>query len=301
VAESLSMVQLKWEEQQSAGVAAATKRKIDKVSVEGKFDAEDKDIARALLGKKKKKKKPLAVIRRGWFTVLLLLLTVGGLAAGAYFAFFKPPDADALYRKLEAQVEAKEYKSRQRAKEMLDTFLSYHSSDPRAAKVRAYRDFIEMEFLEHTTHNRRNASTFRAENKEEEIAWAALDDEDAGKLAQAQRGWLDLAKKKTSEDATTRAWGVLGEIYLKKSGEVEELYGKLKEEVYNEPDTKKLLAAADRIKSLALEALIAEKEGKIELARVHWEELKGRTREDADLRPYRVLAAWQYRELGISK
>jgi len=297
VADSLALVQEKWELQVSAGVEAANKRKIDKVSVEGTLDEEDKDIARALVGKKKKKKKAVPFYRKGWFSILALLVVLGGVAYAGYYVFFRPPDADALYRRLAAQVEAKEYPDRQRARPWIDEFLDYHPTDSRAAKVAQFRDQLAVEEIDYTTHNRRYAK-FRAENKEEETAWAALDAEDGGKLKQAAEIWNELLRHKGSDDLTKRAWALLSEKYLGELNAVENLYKELKDETAKTADTKKLLESAGKDKALALEAVLAESAGEKARALLTWGDLKSKTESDLEARRWYLLAAWRYREVA---
>ncbi len=300
VAQSLQLVQEKVLAQQSAGIDAATRRKIDKVGVEAKFDETDKDIARELLGRKKKKKKPLPFFRKGWFTLLVVALALGGLGYGGYVLFFKPPDPDALFHRLDLQMEAKDYHDRQRGMPMAEQFLRWHSGDSRAKLVRSYRDRLQFEETEHTTHNRRNAK-MRAENKQEELAWEALDYEDGGKLEKAASVWQELTKLKDDDNPTLRGWGILGENYSKDNEAVRQLYETLKARVDREDDVKTLIDKADKNEGLALEALAGEKDGDKAKAFVAWQDLKKATEDNFAQRRWFLLAAWQSRELAARK
>lgn len=299
IAESLGMVQEKWDQQKSAGIEAATKRKIDKVAVEGKIEEEDREVARMLAGKKKKKKKTVPFYSKGWFTILILLLVLGGLSFGAYALFFKPENPDVLYRWIDLQMQEKERADRLRAKDKLDQFLRQHPDDSRAARVRQYRDQVEMEHLEHTSHNRRGV--MRAENQEEEDFWAALDNEEAGRLEVAALAWVDLAKKKTSDDQVQRGWGLLGEKYGAENQAVRWLHRDLKEKLSQAEDVDKLLADAKPNEKMALEAIQAEMEKQTARARLRWEDLKNAIGVGTEDRRWFLLAAWRHREVGVEK
>jgi serine/threonine protein kinase len=300
VAESLQLVQAKWEQQKSAGVEAASKRKIDKATVEGKFDETDKEMARALLGKKKKKKKALPFYRKGWFTLLIVLLALAGLGYGGYQLFFKPPDPDQLFATLETQVEAKDYHDRQKAVDMIESFLRWHPDHPRAAQAREYRDLLQFEQTEYTTHKRRGNPLIGAQNDQEKLAWAALDDEDIGKLEPAERSWKELAMNKTADDLQLRGWGLLAVKSLQEIDAVRKLLEELKGRIERAEDFKTLLEKADPNKALALEAIKAEKDGAQAKALIAWEDLK-KISEGRERRRWYMLAAWQARELAARK
>ena len=73
VADSLQLIREKVAAQRSAGVEAATKRKIDRARGDKKLDEEDKAAARAMLGKKKKTK-TTPFYAKALFTITALAL-----------------------------------------------------------------------------------------------------------------------------------------------------------------------------------------------------------------------------------
>jgi hypothetical protein len=140
------------------------------------------------------------------------------------------------------------------------------------------------------------------DHEQEKLAWEALDDEDAGNLTRAVRAWKDLANLKDSADAKLKPWGLLGDKYLKEIEAVEKLHQDLRDRVDKEADAKKLLAAAaDRHEAMALEALVADKEGKTGAALLAWDDLRKKTDGERELRRWYVLAVWRHRELTAAK
>jgi hypothetical protein len=89
----------------SAGLDAATKRRVEKSHNNdgSNFDDADRDAARALRGRKKKAKKKAAVplLQRPWVKAVGILLVLLGIAGGAYFAF-RAPSAETLAKAIDA-------------------------------------------------------------------------------------------------------------------------------------------------------------------------------------------------------
>src|SRR5262249_4112489 len=90
VSEALGKVREKVEAQQSAGLDAAKKRRVDRSTVDVALDETDKEAARTLLGKKKKKK-TIPIYRQGWFTAVSAGAVLAGLAFVFYLVFIKIP------------------------------------------------------------------------------------------------------------------------------------------------------------------------------------------------------------------
>ena len=98
VSDVLGSIQEKVEAQQSAGADAVRARMIDRAHGTRNPDEEDKDAARALMGKKgkRKKRKEKAWYGRVWFQAAGILAVLA-LIAGVLFVVLQPPDPHALY------------------------------------------------------------------------------------------------------------------------------------------------------------------------------------------------------------
>ena len=165
VADSLELIKQKIEAQKSAGVDAATKRKIDRARGDKKLDEEDKAAARVMLGKKKKKK-VTPFYAKGWFTVLALMTVVLFAGVGVYFAFFHVKSPEALF----AQVQALASSGSDDDRDAADLFLKHYPSHEKASRVQQLADRFDLETLEKQMHNRRN-SLLRFDKGPEELAF----------------------------------------------------------------------------------------------------------------------------------
>ena len=100
VAKSLNKIKEKMLAQASAGLDAATKRRVERSAHDVKLSDIDKDLARALLGKKKKTKTE-PFYRKNWFTVTALVGVAAALVLAVWFIFLKAPAADGVYAQAE--------------------------------------------------------------------------------------------------------------------------------------------------------------------------------------------------------
>jgi eukaryotic-like serine/threonine-protein kinase len=297
VAQGLALVKDKMTVQQSAGLDAAKKRRIDRSTTDVALDDTDKDAARVLLGKKKKKKKAAPFYTRGWFTVLALAVLGVAALATVYFAFFRAPSADRLYTEAAALMKSQSDDDHKAAREgPIATFLAAYPSDDKARQVQAWADQVDCEVAERQMLVRRsrgiNVTTSDEERKAEEKARTALDNEDLGKLDTAAEYWQELLRYKTDKERPEqRPWGLIAEKYLKGLAEAKA----------NERYLLGLLQldkeGADDYEKTALQALREESAGKWKDARDSWGLLKNRTAEDPELRGWHLLAARKKREL----
>ncbi|MSQ93731.1 MAG: serine/threonine protein kinase [Gemmataceae bacterium] len=238
VADSLRLIRQKIEAQRGAGIAAASKRRMDRTSVDKPLDEEDKEAARALLGKKKKKETQ-PFYTRGWFTILALAMIFGLAFVGIYLAFIKTPSADTLFAEAKSAMESQGNKTRKEARDgPIASFLRYYPQHDKMAAVQSWADQVDFEILDKQMHNRRTRQmTIRPDDKdraEEQSARDALDDEDNGKLPDAFKRWEELSKKKGNPDADFHAWGLVGERYLQKLQKVDAEYQQLAAKINNE-------------------------------------------------------------------
>jgi serine/threonine-protein kinase len=285
VAESLQLIKQKIETQRSAGVEAATKRKVDRASGDKKLDEEDKAAARAMLGKKKKVK-VTPFYAKGWFTILALTLVAGLAAAGIYFAFLRTPSAETLYSSAETMLKSDSKAAREGP---IADFLRYHYGHAKIGQVQAWADKIDFETLEKQMYNRRNSALKFTPSAEEAVFNKALDDEKFGRMADAKSSWEGLAAKKGNADSELHAWGLLGERYAKHHDEADAIHQRL------------ILKAADKdakgsdiVERTGLDAVRNEQQKKYPEARKQWENLA----KTPDLtRPWLLLALKQIHAL----
>jgi hypothetical protein len=249
VAESLQLIKQKIETQRSAGVDAATKRKVDRASGDKKLDEEDKDAARVMLGKKKKTK-VTPFYAKGWFTILALTLVAVLAGAGIYFTFLRTPDAETLYGSAETMLKSDGKAAREGP---IADFLRYYPKHDKAGQVQAWADQYDFELCERQMLKRyRNDTRFNPEDKDEEqLARNALKDEEKdGNLAAAAKRWEELSKKKGNADPNLHAWGLVGERYLQDIDSEEVLVKGLKAKGAKEPGPD-----FDKLEKLAWDAL----------------------------------------------
>src|ERR1019366_8709103 len=196
VAQQLQHIKEMVETQRSAGVDAATKRRVDRAGGDKKLDDEDKAAARVMLGKKKKIK-ATPFYAKGWFT--LLGLSVVALLAGAfiYYAFIKAPDPDRLYSQAETLMQSDKKAAREGP---IADFLHYHPQHEKVGRIKAMADDIDFETLDKQMHNRRNSPLKFKVSSEEETFREAFKEEDEGKLQEASKRWELLSKKKGDAD-----------------------------------------------------------------------------------------------------
>src|ERR1043165_739760 len=136
VGESLGIIKDKVLAQQSAGIEAATKRRVDRTDRDTKLDEEDKEAARTMLGKKKKKKKERPFYTKGWFTITALAAMGLSLSIFLYVVFIKAPSAESLYREAEVLMKSDNENDRDEARRgPVKDFLYYHPNHEKAEQV----------------------------------------------------------------------------------------------------------------------------------------------------------------------
>ncbi len=311
VADSLRLIREKIETQRSAGVDAATKRKIDRVSTDKTLNEEDKEAARALLGKKKKKLvQPFYT--QGWFTIAGLTVIASLAAAGVYFAFIKAPSAEALFQQAEISMKLQTEKDRKEARDgPIASFLQYYPRHEKTAQIQAWADQVDFEILDKQMHNRRNRGmAIRDADKdrlEEQLARDALDNEDQGKLPDAVKKWEQLSLKKGHTDVDLHAWGLVGERYRQALRQVENEYLQLAVKVEGKAnptsDLERLALEArgeelnrERQLTKETEQAKAKASSHLEKARTAWKALE-QSAKTQQSRHWQLLAAGRLHEL----
>lgn len=315
VAEALASVREKVEAQQSAGVDAATKRRVDRTKRDKALDDDDKDAARAMLGKKKKKKKAEAFYRQGWFTILALGMVTAVLMALVYVLFIKPPDPDALYARAESTMQeiekeqdadARLVKLRDARRGVLKEFMDHHPEHAKASKVRAWIDQVDREDTENALQARRGKMA--PMNDAERTAREALDLEEKGQLADARQRWREVAAWQEKSDPNERGWGLVGAKHLADLEALDALHDELRSKVSRAlilPESApvpKNAAEKAAIEAVGAERLAKKKgESPLEAARSLWEEVKSRAEGRPELRAYYLLAARQLHAAAAEK
>lgn len=300
VAESLQLIKSKIETQRRA----SPKPKGEKPKAGKKPALEEPEQDRPA-PRKKPKAEAQAFYTRGWFTILSLFLVACALGTFVYFAFLKTPDAESLYA--QAQTLMASDKAAARAGPIAD-FLRYHPHHEKIAAIQRWADDVDFELRERQMLNRRSSPLGKVVTEEEEkLARAALDHEDEGRLAEAEKSWAELAARKGNSDANLHAWGLVGDRYLKDVKGVRNDYDQLKSRIEaNEApeDAFDTLAIEARRKELAAEKVRAEEEAEanklLAQARTRWEELQRQAKAGSPRRWY-LLANERLRQLKDMK
>jgi predicted Ser/Thr protein kinase len=176
----------------SAGLGAATSRRVDKPrNFDGsKLDDEDREAARALRGKKKKVKKKAAVPvhQQPWFKIAGIGVVLLGMALGAYL-MLRPPSASKLAAAMDAATGTED------KLDAATKYLERYGDAPGEATDRATAVFREA-----ATRKREEQLAKRFANKMQkpdeaddrdayEAAWQAMEAERNGSLVVAEKFW----------------------------------------------------------------------------------------------------------------
>jgi eukaryotic-like serine/threonine-protein kinase len=291
VADSLRLIKEKVAVQRGTGKDAVPKRKKDKA-----VNGDDKDGASSMMGMRKKKEAAPPFYTKGWFTMLAVSVVVMVLGVFSYYAFLRTPDAETLYNEA-AALRTSDAKGAREGP--IADFLRYYPDHAKKSQVQEWADKYDFDLLEKQMLNRRNKS-FKIESPEEQTFRAALDDEDAGKFAEAATQWDELSKRKNNPDLEKHAWGLLGARYAADLKTIDADYDQLKTwlGLNTEP--------SDEFEKLALEARKKELDRDkadpakapelLTQAREKWEELKQASK-TASPRRWHLLASKRLKEL----
>lgn len=296
VAQSLGKIKEKMLAQTSAGLDAATKRRVDRSAHDIKLSNVDKELARTLLGKKKKiKSEPF--YRRNWFTVTALAGIAALLSLAVWFFLIKAPDADRLYADAQRLMQSTELDDHKQARRgPIEDFFRYHADHPKAADMARWRDQVDAEVCDFHV-KKRHGGKWTPDSDMERTAFEALDDEELGKLAEARKRWQDLLPLKNESIKERRQWGLLGEKYLRELDAVDELGRQLLRKINEEKTFDKKHESDNKEEQLALAALRHEIGDEPQKAKTHWDELKEEAKRHPELRRWYLLAASKSREL----
>jgi serine/threonine-protein kinase len=300
VAKALDEVEQKVADQRSAGVDAATARAMDRKDVILPADDTDRDAARTLrdaVGKKKRRKKIVPFTQRKWVQAVGLSAALAGLAGFSIY-LTRPPNADKLYRQVQYAAEGKEYG---RTLELAHRFLVLYGSDERADEVRAWDHDLRTERREQQLQNRIYGKLKqKPAGDEEKRAYQAVEAEDAGDVAAANREWQKL--EADTREATEPDVAVYGWLAQKRQADLAALprwERRLQEELNYDhalvPTGPK--PAPDPAEAACLKAYRAEQFGDLVLAREEWDKVRDEYRKELADRHWAVLAAVRARQL----
>jgi serine/threonine-protein kinase len=301
VAEALGRIKEKVEAQQSAGIDAARGRAIDRPKDRPRLDEDDREAARSLLGKKKKKKKAAPLTERTWFKAALYGSGLVVLLVVFYLLVLKKPSADSLHEQARKVFDTGtlEEKAEARKEGPIAAYLRYYGErdDAQAKEVRSWADRIDGEYADDLLL-RRLRKGLEAADSDEKRAWLAIEEEDAGKLADARILWGKLLKNKEEKEAEKRAYGLAAEERLRKLDEVDAREKKVVARI-QKGEILKEAPKSEEPEELALYALGRELTGS-EGAAAAWEKLHNALKLDLDdpaKRPWYLMATRHWREL----
>ena len=192
---------------------------IDRRTARRNPDEEDKDAARALMGKKgkRKKRKEKAWYSRVWFQAAGILAVLA-LIAGVLFVVLQPPDPHSLYvhaKKLMESPKPEDHEKAYADDGPIKSYLARYASikNDETAQVLQWKKDGDVEECEQQlqgllNRHKKGLNSDPISDAEGDAKAAALAEE-RGDLAEAVRLWQDM-KQKYGEDA----WGVVAGDHL---------------------------------------------------------------------------------------
>jgi eukaryotic-like serine/threonine-protein kinase len=235
VGEALGRISEKVAVQQAAGIDAVKTRNKDKPPEAAMVEAEDRDAARALLGKKKKKRQSVPLYQQPLVHagVLLLALVCVGLVL-AYLLLSKP-SPESLYGRAKLVMQEGDQESHMEARQdgPINQFLRYYGdrNDGQAGQIRGWTDDIDVAEAKRLIEKRTKGAIDVKLDPEEQDCVAAMAAEDSGDLQEARKLWKSLVRYKSPPEpqfSMQRGLGVLAERRLDSLNKVDELEKKLK-------------------------------------------------------------------------
>jgi serine/threonine-protein kinase len=294
----------------SAGLDAATARRVDRPRSgdSGPIDEADRAAAMALKGtapkkKRKKKQDPGPFFSRKWVRATGILLALAGIGVGVYLAV-RPPSAAKLFAAVEAAQSPEDKLA------AAEKYLAAHGDKPGDETDRAAAAFREGKVRE---REQQLAKRFRSkftkpddadDPKAFEATWSAMLAEQEGRLAEARLYWEqvrdrfpDDAKKpfalKDDELAKAR-WGWVAEKRLRDIKEADGRLAKLREKVRDNRRLEVPMPAdPGSPESLATKALRLQEFGDADKARRVWAQAAEAAEPRPDQRAWYLLASQQ--------
>jgi serine/threonine-protein kinase len=303
VGQALSQIREKVEAQQSAGVEAAKTRAVDRPRGRPKLDETDKEAARTLLGRKPRKVRSEPFYRKGWFTATAAVVVLLGMGMVVYLVFLKKPSPESLYEQAKTLMASGSPDKEEEARNgPLKDFERYYPDrdDKQAKQMREWADRAWVDWTERDFLRRLRDQITVGVTDEEGTAKKAVKYEDAGEFDDARDQWSKLEKLKSKDDREKRGWGQYAARRLQELKDVEELPEQLRQKI-EEGDKRREPYVGKGAEKHAVKALRLELQKERDQARTAWEELKKKYQEEADQRPWFLLAVLKVRELTPDK
>lgn len=292
----------------SAGLDAASARKIDRRRDPDAppIDEADRDAARALKGEKKKKKRKKSIPwhQRKWVKAAAMIAMLLGMMVGVYFAFIKSESPEKMYAAIEAA---------RTPDEKLDAatkYLKTHGGTPNEKTDAAAAAFREGKVRERekVLANRFGAKMTKpdeADDKEAyDYAWHAMQAERDGRLKDAADAWAKV-KARFAEEAkipytlddavlVKARWGWVADKRIRDLQSVEALAKQVADKV-DEKRRFEVPIVYDQMnpESVAMRAVRLERfggSGDWEKAGREWEKLASLTEKEPEQRIWYLLA-----------
>jgi predicted Ser/Thr protein kinase len=304
VGEALNRVREKVEAQQAAGIDAVKIRNKDKPPESARVDEEDKDAARALLGKKKKKKRPEdlpAFYQTVWFKAAACAGLLLAIFVVFFVVFLAKPSADSLYSAAAEIMKTGDHEDKLAARKEgpIHRYLTYYGNlkDNKTTQIIIWTEEIDREECERLLLRRlRNSINTNVDDDERE-ARKAVDAEDNGDFKTAREIWNKFVKYKEDapkpDPSDKHSYALVANARLQTLDKVD----KREKELEKVAKAKPFKTPADKYEALAVEAIQQEQATKTKEAREKWEELKKNLdRDKASERPWWLLAAKHLRD-----
>jgi hypothetical protein len=300
----LGSVKEKVEAQQSAGVDAARRRRIDRPVGETRPDMEDKETARFLLkGKVRARKKTRPFYEKAWFQAAGILAILGGVALALYLVF-RPPSADKLYADAERLMRSGDPDKKDEARDgpVREYLTRYEAKLPRDSKtiqVRKWADDIDTARCEHKLerhlHMKGGKLPYHPADDTEKLAFKAADDEEDGDVPAAREKWQELKQD------SHRGWALTAEGHLKQLAAAEEQENGLARHLALIHDKKDPPLEGGDLAQQAFAAFRLEKFGDLDAAERGYKALRKQTADPPGQRLWFLLAAHRIKEMGSNR
>jgi len=288
----------------SAGLDAATSRKIDRRKDGQSFDASDRDAARALKGLKKKKKKKGSSLpwhQRKWAKAVGLSSLLLAIVVGVFLAV-RPPSAE----KLAAAIDRAESDSTRF--EAAEKYLKSYGEESGENTEKAARVFREVKIREREKQlaKRYGNAKYRTDPEGDdprayELAMTAIQAEKDGRLADALNLWgqvkgifpddARLAYTFDDDKLKKARWGWIADKRLREIDEARKKDAELDAAIAsNRNNEKPMPVDPSNAKSLAIRARRLEQIGDPEKAVRTWDTLLGLADAEPDTASWQLVA-----------
>lgn len=308
VSNALGSIAEKVEAQQSAGVDAARRRRIDRPSGDQvQTDETDKETARTLLGKTKPKGKKKSLRRKRFYeTVWFQAAGLGSLLLAVIvtlYLLFQPPSAEKLYLQAQKLMQSSDPEDWDKAlKGPIKSYQAHYANLP-GAQTQQMRDWVvaieiaqNERLLRNYIQKKKGPLKVQYQSDAEKEGFAAIDAEEEGDLKKTKELWQAMVKKYGEGSGYTR-WGQLAENHLKVLEGIEAQEKNLKAKY----DKVALLGGDPAMNSeLEAEFFLAfryEWFGDVYKAHLRFKDLEEKTLDKPDQRAWYLMANFKEREL----